>query len=148
MLTPNTTAVGTSFPVDATVDSIHGPATLSQMFATGPIVVAFHRLGCPFSDQAARELAKAEYQFDAAGTRVVIVYRDDIDTVAQSATERAIPFDCVSDTADLAPERATFVIDRDARIVYAHHSDTAFDTVPVDDVLDAVRTAAYTRTAA
>jgi peroxiredoxin len=159
----NTTSLGTdstaTFPVDVAVDSVHGSARLSDMFATGPIVVAFHRLGCPISEQAAQDLATAEYQFDAAGTRVVIVYREGVDTVAESRAERGIPFDCVSDlhraleaaadidSSDVPQGPATFVVDRDARIVYAHRSVTADDNAPVADVLDAVRSAAYTRTA-
>jgi peroxiredoxin len=158
-----TSSLGTvstaAFPVEVPVASPHGSATLSELFATGPIVVAFHRLGCALSEQAAQDLAMAEYRFDAAGARVVIVYRDAIDAVAESRTERGIPFDCVSDL-DRALETAagidgsaatqgnvTFVVDRDGRVFYAHHSVTAFDIAPVDEVLNAVRTAAHTRAA-
>jgi peroxiredoxin len=148
------TLTTTTFPTDVMVDSIHGPVMLSDMFATGPIVVAFHRLGCPLSERAARRLAAAEYQFDAAGTRVVIVYRDGLEAVERSRSEREIPFDCVSDphraletaagldSSDVVPDPATFVVDRDVRLVYSHHSGTADDIAPVDDVLDAIRTAA------
>jgi peroxiredoxin len=175
-------AVGARFPVDIAVDSAHGPVRLSHMLAAGPLVVAFHRLWCPFCQQAARELAAVKNQLDAASARVVIVYREDLDTITHSCTERGIPFPCVSDSAreletateierfsiggyaafsprklinalrsgshmgkvrsGLLQGRGTFVMDRDARIVYAHQSATAADIAPIDEILAAVRSAA------
>lgn len=146
--------VGSDFPLDEAVQSQHGSVALSEMFATGPIVVAFHRLDCPVSQRSAEELALAEYQFDAAGTRVVIVYREDLADVMAARAERRIPFDCVSDPHGALASAAlddsdvtTLVVDRDARVVYAHRGDCAAGTAPVDVVLSAVRRAAYGRTA-
>ena len=90
-------AVGARFPIEITVEAAHGPVRLSNMLADGPLVVAFHRLWCPFCQQAARELASVKDRLDAAGAHVVIVYREDVDTIADSCTERGIPFECVSD---------------------------------------------------
>jgi peroxiredoxin len=92
-------AAGAKFPVDIAVDSAAGRITMSEMLAAGPVVVAFHRLWCPFCQQAARELAGVKDQLDAAGARVVLVYREDVDTVCDACVERAIPFDCVSDSS-------------------------------------------------
>ena len=178
--------VGAKFPVDVQVDSPTRPAKLSDMLETGPVVVAFHQLWCPFSQEAARELRSAQYQFHAAGARVVLVYRDDIRAVSKSRSAHDIPFDCLSDNhreletaAEIEPfsrlryrafaprklihalrtgshlgyphtgwrqGRSTFVVDRDTRIVYAHRSVTAADNPPLEEILDAVRTAAYKRT--
>lgn len=175
--------VGAKFPVDVAVDSPQGRVGLSELLAAGPMVVAFHRLWCPFCQQAARDLVAAKDQFDAAGARVVIVYREDVATVTQSCTQRGIPFQCVSDShrdletateigrftirryATFSPAklvaalrsgsrvgkvssgflqgRGTFVVDRDASIVYAHHAVTAADIAPIDDVLAAARAAAH-----
>lgn len=175
-------AVGARFPLDIAVNSAHGPTRLSDALADGPLVVAFHRLWCPFCQQAARELAAVKDQLDAARARVVIVYREDVATVRNSCTERGIPFECVSDSArelETATEierfsigryaafsprklvealrsgshvgkvssgflqgRGTFVVDRDARILYAHRSATAADIAPIDQLLAAVRAAA------
>lgn len=90
-------AVGATFPVDVAVDSARGPVRLSDMMGAGPIVVAFHRLWCPFCQQAARELAAVKDQLDALGARVVIVYRQQVDFVHRACDRRGIPFDCLSD---------------------------------------------------
>jgi peroxiredoxin len=90
-------AVGDRFPVDIAVDGRGGRITLSEMITGGPLVVAFHRLWCPFCQQAARDLAAAKDQLDAVGAQVVIVYREHIVTACRSCTQRAIPFECVSD---------------------------------------------------
>lgn len=92
-------ALGAKFPVDIAVEAAGGRINVSEMLAAGPVVVAFHRLWCPFCQQAARELAGVKDQLDAAGTRVVLVYREDVDTVCDACAQRAIPFDCVSDPA-------------------------------------------------
>ena len=179
-------AVGARFPVDIAVDSAHGPVRLSDMLAAGPLVVAFHRLWCPFCQQAARELVAVKDQLDAAAARVIFVYRDDVDTISESCARRGIPFECVSDSAReletatdvdgfsigryaaFSPRklinalrsgshvgkvnsgflqgRGTFVVDGNARVVYAHQSVTAADIAPVDEVLSAVRSAASNST--
>ena len=175
-------AVGARFPVEIAVHSVHGAVRLSQMLAAGPLVVTFHRLWCPFCQQAARELAAVKGQLDAADARVVIVYREDVDTITESCTERDVPFQCLSDSgreletateidrfsigryaafsplklinalrsgsrmgkvsSGLLQGRGTFVVDRDARIVYAHQSAHAADIVPIEELLAAVRSAA------
>ena len=175
-------AVGARFPIDLAVNTAHGPVRLSTMLAAGPLVVAFHRLWCPFCQQAARELASVKDQLDAAGAHVAIVYREDVDTVSASCAERHIPFECVSDPtreletavdierfsigryAAFSPKklvnvlrsgsrmskpnsgflqgRGTFVVDRNARIVYAHQSRTAADIAPIEEILAAVASTA------
>jgi peroxiredoxin len=102
--------VGSTFPADIAVDSARGTLRLSELLGDGPLVVAFHRLWCPFCQQAARELAAVKAEFDALGARVVIVYRDNVDFVLRACSRRATPFDCVCDprgelaaAADVAP---------------------------------------------
>lgn len=90
-------AVGATFPVDVAVYSTRGPVRVSDMMGAGPIVVAFHRLWCPFCQQAARELAAVKDQLDALGARVVIVYRQQVDFVHRACNRRGVPFDCLSD---------------------------------------------------
>ncbi|OBK44873.1 hypothetical protein A5655_13160 [Mycobacterium sp. 1081908.1] len=164
------------------MDTTDGPLAWSTLLSTGPLVVAFHRLWCPFCQQAARELASVKDQFDAAGAHVVLVYREDVDTISHACTERGIPFQCVSDfnreleaAADVerfsavryavfSPRklinalrsgsrvgkansgflqgRGTFVVDRDARVVYAHQSRTAADIAPIEEILAAVASTA------
>jgi peroxiredoxin len=173
--------VGQSFPLDIAVQTARGPATVAELIDGAPAVVAFHRLWCPFCQQAASELAAAQDQLAAAGARVILVYRHNSDTVGRACAQRGIPFDCVSDssrrlehateierfaltryasfaprrlisawrsgrpgipTTDLLQGRGTFVVGRDGRVVYCHHSAAAADIAPIDEVLDAVRAAA------
>ncbi|MCX8559578.1 redoxin domain-containing protein [Mycolicibacterium mucogenicum] len=89
--------VGDRFPVDVAVTYPGGDVRISELIATGPVVVAFHRLWCPFCQQAARDLEGVSSHLAAAGARVVIVYRDDIDAVCASCVERGLTVDCVSD---------------------------------------------------
>jgi peroxiredoxin len=86
------------FPVDVAVDSPSGSIALADLLSTGPLVVAFHRLWCPFCQQAAREMLAVKDQFDALHARVVIVYREPVDFVGRACDRRGIPFDCLSDT--------------------------------------------------
>jgi peroxiredoxin len=170
------------FPINIAVDATDGPVAWSTLLSSGPLVVAFHRLWCPFCQQAARELASVKEQFDAAGANVLLVYREDIDTISHACTERGVPFRCVSDSereletatdverfsigryAAFSPRklihalrsgshvgkvnssflqgRGTFVVDRDARVVYAHQSRTAADIAPIEEILAAVASTA------
>ncbi|TLH72848.1 hypothetical protein C1S79_05140 [Mycolicibacterium phocaicum] len=100
--------VGDRFPVDVAVAYPGGDVSIAQLIAAGPVVVAFHRLWCPFCQQAARDLERVSDHLAAAGARVVIVYRDDIDTVCTSCVERGLTVDCVSDPRQEL-ERATEV---------------------------------------
>lgn len=171
--------VGNTFPAHIAVDSAHGTHRLSDMLGDGPVIVAFHRLWCPFCQQAARELAAVKEQFDALGARVVIVYRDDANFVGRACARRGTPFDCVSDSqgeltsaagverfssvrywafsprklidalrsssrvdkikTELLEGRATFVLDRNARVVYAHTSVNAADIPPIHDIVAAAQ---------
>src|SRR5690242_8103382 len=90
-------AVGARFPVDIPVQAQRGPVTLSEMTASGPLIVAFHRLWCPFCQQAARDLTAVKGQLDAVGAGVVIIYREDAATACDSCAQRGIPFECLSD---------------------------------------------------
>ena len=100
--------VGDRFPVDIAVASAGGDVSIAQLIATGPVVVAFHRLWCPFCQQAARDLEQVGDDLAAVGARAVIVYRDDVDTVSTSCAERGLAVDCVSDPRQEL-ERATEV---------------------------------------
>ncbi len=90
--------VGTTFPTGIRVESPRGPVTVWQLLGKGPVVVAFHRMWCPFCQQAARDLVAVRDDLEACGARVVIVYREDVGSVGGSCADRAIPFDCVSDS--------------------------------------------------
>src|SRR5690349_24094036 len=92
-------AVGAKFPVDIPVQAQRGPVRLSEISASGPLIVAFHRLWCPFCQQAARDLTAVKGQLDAVGAGVGIIYREDADTVCDSCTQRGVPFECLSDPA-------------------------------------------------
>lgn len=92
--------VGDRFPVDIAIEGREGPISIAQLIGTGPAVLAFHRLWCPFCQQAARDLESVKAEFDAIGARVAIVYRDDVETVCDSCAQRGITLDCLSD-----PER-------------------------------------------
>ncbi|WP_220096239.1 redoxin domain-containing protein [Mycolicibacterium mucogenicum] len=100
--------VGDRFPIDVAVTYPGGDVSVAQLIAAGPVVVAFHRLWCPFCQQAARDLDRVSDPLAAAGARVVIVYRDDIDTVCTSCVERGLAVDCASDPRQEL-ERATEV---------------------------------------
>lgn len=100
--------VGNRFPIDILVTSPGGDVSIAQLIAAGPVVVAFHRLWCPFCQQAARDLERVSPQLAAVGARAVIVYRDDIETVCTSCAERGLTVDCVSDPRQEL-ERATEV---------------------------------------
>ncbi|MEX7470785.1 redoxin domain-containing protein [Mycobacterium adipatum] len=89
--------MGEKFPVDVAVQAPNGAFTLSEKLASGPVVVAFHRIWCPFCQQAARELSEMKQQLDVYSAQVVIVYREEIDVVSSSCAERGITCDCVSD---------------------------------------------------
>jgi peroxiredoxin len=84
--------------MDIAVAARRGRISVSELVAAGPVVAAFHRLWCPFCQEAARDLAGVKDHLDAAGARVVLVYRDDVDTVCASCAQRGIPFECVSDS--------------------------------------------------
>lgn len=92
-------AVGDSFPAVA-VQSTAGPVDLSQRWAEGPLVVAFHRLWCPFCQESVKQLEAAMDELRAAGGDAVVVYKQDADTVSGKCDERGVAFDCLSD-----PER-------------------------------------------
>lgn len=134
--------VGAKFPIDVAIESVGGRITVSDMLTDGPVVVAFHRLWCPFCQQAARQLVEIKDQLDAVGARVVLVYRDDIDTVCDACTQRAVPFDCVSDPGrelENATEIERFSITRSAafsprRLVHAVRSGSRA-RIPASGVL-------------
>lgn len=93
-----TVDVGTTFPTGITVQSPRGPVTISHLIGNGPVVVAFHRMWCPFCQQAARDLVAASDDLEAYGARVVLVYREHVESVRASCADRGIPFDCMSDS--------------------------------------------------
>jgi peroxiredoxin len=93
-----TLIVGQQFPVDIVVDSPLGGVSIADLLPDGPAVVTFHRLWCPFCQQAARELAAAQAEIAEVGGQVAIVYREDVATVQRASRERGTPFLCLSDT--------------------------------------------------
>ncbi|WP_026911053.1 redoxin domain-containing protein [Patulibacter minatonensis] len=87
---------GDPFP-SGVVRTTDGDIDLAERWADGPLVVAFHRLWCPFCHQSANELAAAREQLEANGASVVLVYEDDAEKVAGVCSDRGFPFDCAND---------------------------------------------------
>lgn len=84
--------IGDPFP-RVPLQTSDGPLDLATLWTDEPLVVAFHRLWCPFCHQAAAEMADRR---DELG-RVVLVYPQPVDEVARTCTDRALPFTCASD---------------------------------------------------
>lgn len=89
--------VGTKFPDEIEIASSSGPFTISRLLGRGPVVVAFHRMWCPFCQQAARDLAAAADTMRTIGATVVLIYRESVEEAEHSCRERGIPFHCASD---------------------------------------------------
>lgn len=100
--------VGSRFPGHILLDSPAGPVAIDQFLGDGPLIVAFHRMWCPFCQQAARDLLACKDELDSLRARVVIVYREDVETTQRSCGERGIPFGCLTD-ADRQLEQASDV---------------------------------------
>lgn len=88
--------VGDAFPT-MPVQSPAGPVDLSERWAEGPLVVAFHRLWCPFCHESVKQLEAAREDLRAAGGDAVVIYQNDAETVAKKCDHRGVPFDCLSD---------------------------------------------------
>lgn len=98
--------VGTKFPTEIEVATPQGPLTISRLLGNGPVIVAFHRMWCPFCQQAARDLVAAGDTLQAIGATVVLVYRESVADVDNSRRERGIPYHCVSDHHRLLEDAA------------------------------------------
>jgi peroxiredoxin len=99
-----TLRVNDRFPA-ITVTTSAGPVDVRDLWTRGPLVVAFHRMWCPFCQQAALELSSLAPYLAGVGGQAVIVYREGLDDVASACAERHTQALCVSD-ADRALERA------------------------------------------
>ena len=64
-------AVGAKFPVGVEVETSHGPVSISQLLSKGPVIVGFHRMWCPFCQQAARDLVAVSDRLAAINATVV-----------------------------------------------------------------------------
>jgi peroxiredoxin len=96
-------SVGDRFPA-VNVITADGPVALPDRWSRGPLVVAFHRMWCPFCQQAALQLTDAAPELHRLGGGVVIVYRADALAVARTCQERHTDALCVSDAdQSLAP---------------------------------------------
>lgn len=89
--------VGDTFPKVPVITS-GGAVDLSERWSQGPLVVAFHRMWCPFCQQAAIELSAVVPELRQLGADAVIVYREDVDKVAETCDERHTTAMCVSDS--------------------------------------------------
>jgi peroxiredoxin len=89
-------AVGDRFPAK-TVLSTEGELDLAKLWASGVLVIAFHRMWCPFCQQAAIQLSDAAPELERLGAVTVIVYREGLDAVAAACEERHTETVCVSD---------------------------------------------------
>lgn len=99
--------VGDAFPAVPVHDE-SGPVDLSARWVQGPLIIAFHRLWCPFCQQAMYELDAVGDELRAVGGDAVVIYRDDAATVAERCRDRGISFDGLSDP-DHTLERAARV---------------------------------------
>ena len=88
--------VGEKFP-QVKVATRSGHVDLAEKWSAGPVVIAFHRIWCPFCQQAAIELSSVAPELQRLGATTVIVYREDADTVARTCDERQTDALCVSD---------------------------------------------------
>lgn len=89
-------AVGNPFPT-LPLQSASGPVDLSTRWAQGPLIVAFHRLWCPFCQEAMIRLTAARDELLAAGGDAVVIYREEPGVVGPICGGRGTPFDCLSD---------------------------------------------------
>ena len=89
-------SVGDRFPA-MRVLSTDGELDLANLWSSGPLVIAFHRMWCPFCQQAAIQLSGAASELTRLGAVTVIVYREDLNAVAAACTERHTAAVCVSD---------------------------------------------------
>ena len=67
-------SVGDRFPA-MRVLSTDGELDLANLWSSGPLVIAFHRMWCPFCQQAAIQLSGAASELTRLGAVTVIVYR-------------------------------------------------------------------------
>lgn len=88
--------VGESFPA-MQVSSPEGTLDLRLLWESGLLVIAFHRMWCPFCQQAALELTGAAADLERVGAVTVIVYRETLDDVTDVCAERRTEAVCVSD---------------------------------------------------
>lgn len=119
-----TIGVGERFPV-VNVLSVEGPVDLACLWLQERLIIAFPRMWCPFCQQAAIQLTDAASELERLGVVTVIVYREEVATVASTCGDRG-----------------TYVVDRTGTVVYAHQARTAVDIAPIDNVVAAVRFAA------
>jgi peroxiredoxin Q/BCP len=133
---------GDVVPDFALADQTGAPRRLSDLLAAGPVVLFFYpaamtagctREACHFRDLAA--------EFSAAGVQRVGISRDTVDKQQQFATKHDFDYPLLSDEdgtvakqfgverggigrrLGLPVKRATFVIDRDRRVVQAIRSE-------------------------
>lgn len=88
--------VGDRFPA-VNVLSVEGPVDLARAWSQGPLIIAFHRMWCPFCQQAAIQLTDAASEFKRLGAVTVIVYREEVAKVASTCEDRRTKALCVSD---------------------------------------------------
>lgn len=87
-----TLRIGDPFP-RIPLTTVDGRLDLADRWRDGPVVVAFHRLWCPFCQQATIEMAGRADELGA----VVLVYPQDAADVAATCAGRGLPFTCASD---------------------------------------------------
>lgn len=159
---PMAPAVGMKAPEFALKDATGVPASLSQERATGPVVVIVGRgwpgYQCPFCTRQFAEFRTHANELQAAGARVLWIYPGPEDELAKHAADftgteplpsnfrvlidpgytftkaYGLRWDAPKETA----YPATFVIDREGTIRFAHVSLEHGGRTPVADVLQAL----------
>jgi peroxiredoxin Q/BCP len=132
-------------------DQTGTPRRLSTLLQDGPVVLFFYPAamtsGCTKESCHFRDLAA---EFSAAGGQRVGISRDAIDKQAEFSDKHGFDYPLLSDTdgtvarmfdvarKKLPPQRVTFVIGRDRRIVEVIKSEIRMN-VHADRALDALR---------
>lgn len=89
--------IGDRFP-QLVVDTVDGPARLSQRWRDGPLVVSFMRhFGCTFCREHLEHLRESYEEITAAGGDVVSIFMYSGQASHDFCAGRRLPFDCVGD---------------------------------------------------
>jgi peroxiredoxin len=94
---------GDVFP-ELTLDSLEGPARLSERWRDGPLVIAFMRhFGCAFCREHLIRLSRTYDELHSAGGDVVAIFQYRVEPSHSFCRSRGVPFDCYGD-----PTRAAY----------------------------------------
>jgi peroxiredoxin len=94
---------GDRFP-NLTLESLEGPAQLSDRWAERPLVITFMRhFGCAFCREHLIQLTRSYEELRSAGGDVVAVFQYRAEPTVNFCRSRGVPFECLGD-----PSRAGY----------------------------------------